>query len=168
MIAELYNSAFRMIGYLGGLIREGKDELAEKILEKIKAKDSNYDIERKVSGFLDFVSLQACLGIFSKLIHHAGVKELHELFSEVAHDINTPAAHLVSFSINTYYGKINIKELEKLAKDFEDNYVAFQILRSRIKAYVYNNHVDYKQKQQIGAYVKMNVPARIGHKNQGI
>ena len=168
MIAELYSTAFRMISFLGELIRQGKDDLARKIEEKVKDKDSNYDIERKVYRFLQFISLQACLGIFSKLIQHVGVKELHELFSEVANDINTPAAHLVSFSINSYYGKINMKELEKLSKEFEDNYVALQILRSRIKAYVYNNHVDYRLKQQMGAYVKMNVPARIGHKNQGI
>ncbi len=168
MITELYSAAFRMINYLGEQIRRGENELAQKVKEKVKDKDLRYDVERKVYRVLHFMSLQACLGTFSKLIQHVGVRELHALFNEVANDIDTPAAHLVSFSINSYYDKINMKELEKLSKDFEGNYVAFQILRARVKSYLYNNHVSYKSKQQIGACLKMQVPARIGQKDKGV
>lgn len=167
MIVELYYTGFRMISFLGRLIKQEKDDLAQSIEEKVTERNSNYDIEKMVYRFLQFVSLQACLGIFSQLILHVGVKDLHDLFNNVANEINTPAAHLVSFSINSYYGKINIKELERLSKEFEHNPVAFQILRSRIKAYLYNNYVDYRLKQKIGAYLKMEVPAMIGQKNRG-
>ena len=112
--------------------------------------------------------MQACLGIFTKIVQHVGVKELNTIFNEVAKEINTPAAHLVSFSVNTYYGRINISELKKLSKEFKDNPVAFQILRSRMKAYIYHNHVDFKLKQRIGTFLKMNVPVRkIEYKGRG-
>jgi len=162
MISELYYTGFRMISHLGELIRKCKEDLAQEIEEKLKEKDSTSDIERKVYRLLEFVSLQACLSIFTKLIQNIGVKELHEVFNDVADHINTPAAHLVSFSINSYYDKLNIKELEKLAKEFKDNIVAIQILRSRVKAYIYNNHVDYRLKQKIGSCLNMDVPAKMG------
>jgi hypothetical protein len=98
MIKELYYTSFRMISLIGNLIKQGKDELSQRIEEKVTQKDSNQDIERKVYRFLQFISLQACLGIFSKFIHHVGVKELRDLFNEVASEISTPAAHIVSFS----------------------------------------------------------------------
>ena len=41
-------------------------------------------------------------------------------------------------------GKINITELEQLTKEFKSNRVALEILRLRVKAYIYNNYVDYK------------------------
>jgi hypothetical protein len=168
MIAELYQTGFRMISFLGELIKQGKDDLARKVEENVKDKDSSGDIERKISRFLDFICLQACLGIFSKLVQHVGVKELHQIFNEVANEINSPSAYLVSFSINSYYDKLNMKELERLSREFKDNFVALQILRSRVKAYIYNNHVDYKFKQKVGAYLNMDVPAKIGHKNRAI
>ena len=167
MITELYLAGFRMISYLGELIRDGKDDLALRIEEKVSNRDKNDDVERKVLRFLQFISLQACLGTFSKFIHHVGVRELRQLFNEVAEEIGTPAARLVSFSINSYYGKINIKELEELADSLEGNVVALQILRSRVRAYLYNNYVDYRQKQKIGACLKIIVPATLGHKERG-
>ena len=100
MLIEQYNTGFRTISYLGMMIKEIKDELALKIEEKISKKDTNQDIERKIYKFLQFISLQACLGVFSKFIHSVGVKELREMYSEVAKEMDTPAAKIVSFSIN--------------------------------------------------------------------
>jgi hypothetical protein len=168
MIKELYYTGFRMISAFGELIKMGKDDLTVRIDEKVTDSDTSSEIENKIYRFLQIMSLHACLGIFTKLIHHVGVKELRDLFLEIADDIGTPAAHVVSFSINSYYGKVNMKELEMLAKEFRDNFVVLQILRSRMKAYVYNNYVDYKLKQRIGSCLKMDVPARLGHKNRGI
>jgi hypothetical protein len=166
MIRELYYTGFRMMSYFGELIKNCKEDLTHKISEKVKKQDSTGEIERKIFRFLEFISLQACLGIFAKIIQNVGVKELHQIFNEVANDINTPAAHLVSFSINSYYDKLNIKELEKLSIEFKDNMVALQILRSRVKAYIYNNHVDYKLKQKIGAYLNMDVSVKVGRLKQ--
>ena len=68
MLIELYNTGFIMIGYLGGIIKEAKDDISLKIEEKISKNDTNQDIEGKIYKFLQFISLLACLGVFSKLI----------------------------------------------------------------------------------------------------
>jgi len=57
--------------------------------------------------------------------------------------------------------------LERLAKDLEGNIVALSILRARVKAYVYNNFVDYKDKQRIAAYLDMRISPALGHKDSG-
>jgi hypothetical protein len=106
--------------------------------------------------------LKACISVFSKFIQSLGVRELNEIYKEVAKEIDTPAAKIVSFSINSYYGKIDMKELETLAKEFESNPVAMQILKARVKAYVYNNYIDYKNKQRIAAYLQMKVSPEDG------
>ena len=167
MITELYLTAFRQIGFLGELIKDSKDYLAKRVEVDVKDRDSDQDIEEKIYRFLQSISLQLCLAVFTKIIHHGGVKELRDLYNEVAQSIGTPASKIVSFSINSYYDKINIKELKDLAKEFESNFVAMQIMRLRVKAYVYNNHVDYKLKQQIGSCLNMKVPVLVGTENKG-
>ncbi len=167
MLIELYYTGFRMISYLGVMFKEAKDELALHIEEKISKKDNIQDIERKVYKFLQFVSLQVCLGIFTKLVHSVGIKELREIYSDVAKELDTAAAKIVSFSINSYYGKIDINELKQLCKEFKNNVVAQQILRARVKAYTYNNYVDYKDKQKIAAYLNMKISPAVGRENRG-
>jgi len=166
MLIELYDTGFKMVSFLGEMIKETKDEISLKIEEKISQKDTNQDIEREIHKFLQFISLQACLGVFSKLIQSVGVKELKERYSDVAKIMDTPAAKTVSFSINSYYGKINMKELEQLSKEFKDNVVVFQILRARVKAYIYSNYVDYKDKQKIVACLNMKISPALGHKGK--
>jgi len=167
MLIELYNTGFIMIGYLGGIIKEAKDELSLKIEEKISENDTDQDIERKIYKFLQFISLLACLGVFSKLVHSIGVKELREIYPDVAKTMDTPAAKIVSFSINSYYGKINMAELEQLSKEFEGNGVALQILRARVKSYIYNNYVHYYDKQKIAGYLNMKISPALGQKDTG-
>ena len=167
MLIELYNTGFRMVSYLGDMFKETKDELALRIEEKISKKDTIQTTERKIYKFLQFISLQACLGIFSKLVYSVGIKELREIYSEVAKEMDTPAAKIVSFSINSYYGKINMRELEQLSKEFKDNVVALQILRARIKAYIYNNYVDFRDKQKIAACLNMKISPALGREKRG-
>jgi predicted MPP superfamily phosphohydrolase len=167
MLIELYNTGFRMIGYLGRMIKESKDELSLKIEEKISKNDTNQDIERKIYKFLQLISLLACLGVFSKLVHSIGVKEHREMYPDIAKIMDTPAAKIVSFSINSYYGKIDMTELDRLSKEFEGNVVALQILRARVKSYIYNNYVPYYDKQKIAGYLNMKISPALGQKDTG-
>jgi hypothetical protein len=164
MITELYKTGFRMVGYLGDNIKDIKDQLKAKIEDKVTTSDTSYEIEMRIQEFLNIICLQICFSVFSRLVYSLGVKELKNIYNEVARKIGTPAAKIVSFSINTYYGKINIKELELLAKEFEHNPVAFQILRARVKHYVYNNYVDYRDKQRIAQFMKMKISPQMGNK----
>lgn len=164
MLTELYNTGFRMIGYFGEIIYEFKNELLLILDEKVTDKDTIQEIESKTSKLLHLISLQVCLGVFSKLIYASGAKdkELRKMYSEVAATIDSPAAKIVSFSINSYYGELDIKKLKELANEFEDNMVAKQILKARTKAYLYSNYVDHRDKQRIAEHLKMQVLPNIG------
>jgi len=85
----------------------------------------------------------------------------------VAKEMDTAAAKIVSFSINSYYGKIDINELKQLCKEFKNNVVALQILRARVKAYIYNNYVDYKDKQKIAGCLDMKISPTVGREFKG-
>jgi hypothetical protein len=60
-----------------------------------------------------------------------------------------------------------MKELEQLSKEFKNNMVALQILRARVKAYIYNNYVDYRDKQKIVAYLNMKISPALGREDRG-
>ena len=89
--------------------------------------------------------------IFNNLIHAVGTKDFDEIYKTVAKDLDTPAAHLVSFSIRSYYGKLNITDLEELYEQFDGNVLAQQILRARAIHYVYHHTLSSSDKQRIGS-----------------
>ncbi|MBN1969728.1 MAG: metallophosphoesterase [Candidatus Delongbacteria bacterium] len=185
-ITELYLAAFRIIGAVGESFRKEKDDLVKELIGMIvdginkkslkKTNDTEYqreyilkkpilvkDVEKKVHNFFQMMNLQICLHVFSKLIYSLGIndKEAIDLYCEVASRINTPASKLVSFSIISYYFGISSNEIEKLAKEFKDNPVALKILKARTIAYVYNNHIDFKKKQQISSILNLELKPRM-------
>lgn len=157
IIIELYNTAFRTITFFGQTFEEGKVDYVTALRERVEDGDSRKEIEGKVSSFFQYVSFQACLTMFSRLVYSVGNKDLKSLFDDVASKMNTPAAKLVTFSIKTYYDKLSTKELAALANEFSNNPVALSILKARTRNYVYNNHIDYKKKQKIAAAVYMKI-----------
>ena len=160
LITELYLLGFRTIGCLGDMFKEMKNELLVNLIERIDDGDSKHKIDQKINTFFQIISLQACLGIISKIVYSTGVKELKDIYKQVAEEIGTPVAKLVSFSINSYYNDISANEIKTLASELEDNLVAFQILKIRVKSYIYNNHVDFKKKQKIASALKMQLGSR--------
>ena len=85
-----------------------------------------------------------------------GSKELRATFSQIADEIGTPAAKLVSFSIISCFSKLAIPELESLVNELKDNHVAMSIIRARVRSYLYNNHVNFSDRQKIINTVNLN------------
>jgi hypothetical protein len=157
MIVELYNTAFRTISFFGKTLLETKTDFVESLASKVDDSDTKHKIEERVNSFFQFISLQICLGVFSKVIHSVGQKDLKDLFIEAAKKINTPAADIVTFSINSYYGNISTGDLNKIAKKYEKNPVAMQIIKARVKAYLYQNYADYKKRQSFASTLHMRI-----------
>lgn len=157
MTKELYLTAFRTIGFLGEIIRSSKDELINSIQNKTEQNEGKTAISQRVNMFFQLMSFNFCLGIFSKVINSVGNKELRPIFDDVADSIGTPAAKLVSFSIKTCYGKLSVEELKALAQEFEKNPVAIRILKARVKSYLYNNYIDFRDRQKIAEALKMSL-----------
>lgn len=157
MIKELYLTAFRTIGFLGKIIKSTKEELTISIQSKVEKDDSKSEIAERINLFFQLMSFNFCLGIFSKVINSVGNRDLKPIFDDVANELNTPAAKLISFSIKTCYGKLSIPELKLLYKEFENNPVALRILKARVKSYLYNNYVKYDERQRIASTLKMSL-----------
>ena len=150
MVRELYNTAFRTISYFGAFIESEKSHLIEDVVKNKKEGESNDEIKKKIETFFEITSLNFCLFVFSKVINAVGNKELRTTFNEIANEMDTPAAKLVSFSIvSCFSSKIAITELEDLVEELRDNPVAMSIIRARVRSFLYNNYVPINERQKI-------------------
>lgn len=160
MVAELYLTGFRTVSYLSDMLEKDKSELVDSVLKNEKNIDRN-EVEDKIKKLLQMISLQACFSVFHKLTLSLGSKDLKKIYLTVAKEINTPAAKLVTFGINSYYSTVNIDEIKQLSEDFKNNMVAMRILRGRVKSYVYNRNLDYKTKQKIANALNMELIQKV-------
>jgi hypothetical protein len=161
MIEELFLTGFRAINFFSQTLNDAKGDIINGLTESTEEIQSKEKIEKKINNFFQFITLQSCLGIFSKIVYSVGHKDLRRQFDEVADKIDTPAAKILSFSIKSYYDRMSIRELQKIADELKGNKVALKILRARVRAYVYNNYLDYKSKQKIAASLNMEItPAK--------
>ena len=156
MVSELYSAAFRTISYFGTIIESEKNQLIEDVIKNKKEGVSNTEIKNKIDSFFELTSLNFCLFVFSKIIHSVGSKELRTTFNQIAEEMGTPAAKLVSFSMITCFSKIAIPDLEKIVGELRDNPVAMSIIRARVRSYLYNNYVNISDRQKIINAVNLN------------
>ena len=157
MVREMYNTAFRTISYFGAFIESEKSHLIEDVIKNKKEGDTNDEIKKKIESFFEVTSLNFCLFVFSKVINAVGNKELRGTFTEIAKEMGTPAAKLVSFSIiSCFTSKIAITELEGLVEELRDNPVAMSIIRARVRSFLYNNYVPINERQKIINTVNLN------------
>lgn len=150
MVMEMYKTAFRTISYFGSYIESMRNQLVDDVIKNKKEGETNDDIKKKIDSFFEITSLNFCLFVFSKVINAVGNKELRSTFNEIANEMKTPAAKLVSFSIvSCFTSKISINELQDLVEELKDNPVAMSIIRARVRSFLYNNYVPINDRQKI-------------------
>lgn len=157
LVTEIYTTGFRTIGYYSELLGSMKEDLKKIVNNDIDIDAGKNEIVGKINLFLQMMSLKFCLSVFNKLVHCVGTQELREIYKKVAESLNSPASKLVTFSINSYYGKISVKEVKNLAEEFKDNIVALRILKSTVRFYVYNRNLDFDTKQRLASAAKMTI-----------
>lgn len=160
MVNEVFIMGFRTVGYISELLISTKEMITRSINEDINYDTTKYEIENKINKFIQMTSLHACIGVFIKLTQAMGHKDLKSIYSNVANQINSPAAKLVAFSINSYYNTITVEEVKSLYDEFKGNVVATQILKARVKSYVYSRNVDYKTKQKFASCLGLTLAAK--------
>ena len=167
MIMQMYETAFRTIGYFGSIIEADKAQMIDDIIKNKKDGISNDEIKKKLDTFFEITSLNFCLFVFSRIINSVGTKDLRATFTQVAEEIGSPAAKLVSFSIISCFSKIAIPELKDLVEELKDNPVAMSIIQARVRSYLYNNHVKFSDRQKIIQTVNLNLKDSqiIAHRN---
>lgn len=157
LIKYAYLASFRLINFFSSVLIDAKDEIVEMLSDEIADLSSRDQIQKKVSDFLYLLGYRVCIAAFSNLSNAVGTSHLKSLYEEVANDLNTPASKLITFTIKTYYGNMNTRELERLMDDFKNNPVAQRIIKDRVLSHVYNNYVPYDKKQKIGEICKMKL-----------
>lgn len=161
MVKELFFTAFRTIGFFGKLVSQSKDEIIESIKKESDDYESVYKTSLRVTSFIQTLALRFCLGIFSKVIHSVGLSDLKDIFNNVSLEIDTPAARILAFSINTCYGKMSYSELKAIHSLMKNNPVVLRILKARVKSYLYNNDVAYDKKQKIASLLKWKIESNL-------
>lgn len=157
LVVHAYLVCFRYIGFFTKILENDKEDLIKLIAEK-NSKVSDISVIRdKVQTFLYFIGYRLCLSSFSNLAISVGMSGLDDIYDEVAHTIGSPAAKLITFTIKSYYGKMDLNELDSLMTEFEKNPVAQRILKARAINYVYNNSVTYTRKQRIGHICRLRL-----------
>ncbi len=149
MVKEMYDAAFRTISYFGNIIVSERSHVMEDVIKNKKNGETNDVIKKKLDTFFEITSLNFCLFVFSKVINSVGNKELRPVFTQIAEELGTPAAKLISFSIISCFSKIAIPDLEKIVEELKDNSVAMSIIRARVRSYLYNNYVSISDRQKI-------------------
>lgn len=149
LIKDIYSASFRSICYFGKLIESDKEQVINDVISNKKEGTSDETIKKKLDTFFELTSLNYCLFAFSKVINAVGSKELRPYFVQVANEMNTPAAKLVTFSVNSCFSKLAIRDLEDLVEELNDNPVAMSIIRARVRSYLYNNYVHFNVRQKI-------------------
>lgn len=152
LLEESYNVCFRSIAFFSKMIESSKDSIVDFLLEKNKDKSSikEEEIRRSIQKLLHILLYQFCLQSFANLSRSVGTPDSPLVYDTIAERIGTPAAKIISFTIKTYYNKMQICDLENIVNEFKNNPVVMEIVKARVLNYVYNNYVSPANRQVIG------------------
>lgn len=151
LVEDSYLSSFRLIGQFTKLVEEDFDAIVDEICNIHQIDTSNrIQVEDRVSKVLSGLLFKLCLSVFSNLALSVGTTDLQQIFDNVAEKIGTPAAHLISFTINSYYGPFRIEYLKDMVSKYSNNPVVMNLIQARVRHYVYHHDLPYDKKQQFG------------------
>lgn len=152
LIEESYNVCFRSISFFCNLIENSKEEIIQYLLDKYKNRTNikESELRTRVHKLLHMLLYHQCLNSFTNLARAVGTSNVPYIYDEIAKRFGTPAAKIISFTINTYYNKLRIKDLEELLLEYKNNPVVMEIIKARVLHYVYNNYIELSQRQKIG------------------
>ena len=156
MVVELYYAGFRTVNYLGTTLAEDKKTLVEDIIKDEELGGDTMKIRNHINYFFEMTTFRFCLFVFSKIINSVGVKELRWLYTEASRQIGTPAADIVTFSIESVYSKLVVDDLKRLVSKYKDNSAAMTIIRARVRSYLYNNYVEVNDRKRIATALKLD------------
>lgn len=157
MLIELYYAGFRTINYLGETLIDDKKVLVEDIIKDEELNGDTLKIRDRINYFFEIITFRFCLFVFSKIIGSVGVKELRWLYKEASEQIATPAAEIVTFSIESVYSKLAVEDLKCLVNKYKDNSPVMTIIRARVRSYLYNNYVEIRDRQRIGNALRLDM-----------
>lgn len=156
MLVELYYAGFRTVNYLGTTLSDDKKALMEDIIKDEQIGGDILKIRNRLDYFFELTTFRFCLFVFGKIINSVGVKDLRWLYNDASAMIDTPAAEIVTFSIESVYSKLVVEDLKKLINKYKDNSAAMTIIRARVRSYLYNNYVEVSDRNRIASALRLD------------
>ena len=161
--------AFRILARLYRDMEEDPDfwfDFVEKVFLKNHFSGVSHMTElerrRKVESAFGMLAFQSALGIIDRIANAVGSDQLLKISARAARHIDTPAAHLVNFSIQGWYGKnLDVQKVKEYAEKWKsDNPIALHILAEVVKTYHHMHKVDRATQG------KLDKNVNISHKTQ--
>lgn len=151
LVEDSYLSSFRLIGQFVQQVEQDFITIVDEICNIHRIDKANRNqVERHVAKVLSGLLFKLCLSVFSNLALSVGTTDLQQIFDNVANKIDSPAAHIISFTINSYYGPFRIEYLKDMVAQYRNNPVVMNLIQARVRHYVYHHDLPYNKKQQFG------------------
>lgn len=151
LVEDSYLSSFRLIGRFVQLVEQDFAAIVDEICNIHRIEKANRNqVEGHVATVLSGLLFKLCLSVFSNLALSVGTTDLQQIFDNVANKIGSPAAHIISFTINSYYGPFRIEYLKDMVNQYRNNPVVMNLIQARVRHYVYHHDLPYNKKQQFG------------------
>lgn len=160
LLTDAYLATFRSLSFFTEMLEQGKNEIVDDFITKDKEyTDINkQELVEKVNVLFQMMLLRICLSSFSVLCSSVGTSGINDLYDKVAKEkVITPAADIVTFTIKSYYGTLNERELEDIVKKYKNNPVVLNIIRARVRSYVYTHNLAFDKIQRIGSVSGMRL-----------
>lgn len=166
LLTDAYLATFRSLSFFTELLKQGQDEIVDDFITKDDSisDTGKHELEEKVNMLFQLMLLRICLSYFTNLSLSVGTSGINDLYDVVAKEkIKSPAADVITFTIKSYFGNFSENELDDIVKKYNNNIVVLNIIRARVRSYVYTHNLPYDKIQSIGAISGMqllNSPAR--------
>jgi len=172
LLTDAYLSTFRVLSFFTNLLEKDRDSIVNAILEQ---NDNVSDMDKqiltdKIRNLLHMMLLRLCYDMFANLSASVGTAGISEIYDKVSKEIiKTPAADVITFTIKSYYEPLKDSDLQEIISKHKNNPVVLNIVRARVRSYVYNHNLDFKRVQRLGdmaGLILLNSPSMALSKKQ--
>lgn len=161
LMEDAYITTFRSVSFITKMIEHDYQELVSEFSTH-SDKYKNIDVEslkNKISKLFQSILFKMSLISFGNLSLSVGTsgRYMLELYDKVAKKIDSPAADLITFTIKTYYGRMNEADLIDIVQKYKNNPVLMRLINARVRSYVYQHKLSIVTMQKIGAITNMQL-----------
>lgn len=153
LLKDAYLSTFRVLSFFTDLLEKDRDSIINAILDQNKAV-SEMDkqiLSDKISSLIQMMLLRLCYDMFANLSASVGTSGISDIYDKVSKEIiKTPAADIITFTIKSYYEPMKDNDLSEIMRKYKNNPVVLDIVRARVRSYVYNHNLDFRRVQRLG------------------
>ena len=153
LLTDAYLSTFRVLSFFTNLLEKDRDSVANAILEQ---NENVSDMDKqiltdKIRSLLQMMLLRLCYDMFANLSASVGTAGISDIYDRVSKEIiKSPAADIITFTIKSYYEPLKDSDLQEIMTKYKNNPVVLNIVRARVRSYVYNHNLDFKRVQRLG------------------